>query len=108
MDDSFLFFPNTPPRYPHQAVLLPDVIASNTLARTFCFSCSTVCFIWCSSLQVAQQVPALTAFSAFSSRPERGDGFRSVWEAGGRPAPKKKASGKAVPGGLADAELCQG
>lgn len=55
----------------------------------------------------AQQVPALTAFSAFSSCPERGDGLWSIWEAGGHPAPQT-ASRKADLGRLADNGTCEG
>lgn len=77
-------------------------------AHTFCFSCSTVCFIWWSSLHVAQQVPASTAFSDFSPCPARGDGLGWVGEAGGRPDPRKTASQLAVPGGPADSGTCEG
>lgn len=48
-------------------------------ARTFCFSCITVCFTWWNSLHVAQQAAASTAFSAFSSCPAGGDGLQWVW-----------------------------
>ena len=56
-------------------------------ARTFCFSCSTVCFTWWNSLHVAQQLVAWTAFSAFSSCPEGRDRLESACKAAGIQTP---------------------
>ena len=76
-------------------------------ARTFCFSCSTVSFTWWSSLHVAQQAAAWTAFSAFSSCPEGGDGLESACKAAGIQTPGDHVR-KGGPGGLADAKIRKG